>query len=255
MNQALATLVAEHPDATPMTVFQSKDQVEGFLPATKAAMGFLSSHPALVSRYPYASTYFIPMPDTKGKFDLNAYQEQKAEGLRLQKTPAEFWSEVVYQQAASDYFAVDNYKNTQVAQGADPTSTNELWAQFSQNFMAANPVFAQMYSDRGPVTRGQIMEQVGGAINSKVAPPGPQTADIATLYNSYVAWQNETQNFGQPNAPSSDTAYPISVSFVQWVSNFVKDHPDVQPLVDRVVRPELSRVLTEMAAQGIGVTF
>ena len=256
-DQAVSTFMAMHPDATPMTVFQSANDVDGFLPATQTAMQFLNANPGLTSKYPLASTYFLPPADTTGKFDLAAYQEQMAQGLRSQKTPANYWTEIAYQEAANIYYGVESYKDQLVANNQVPyAQADQMWTTFSTKFMAANPLFAQMYSDQGEATRIRIMDQVGAAITEKAAPPGPQTTAIRKLYNAWVAWRGATTNYGQPNAPTSTSDVDVQNQlFAQAVAAFVAKNPGVQPLVQRVIAPELAETLTDMAAQGITVNL
>ena len=252
--QATAAFMAMHPDATAMTVFQTTNEVDGFLPATKKAMSFLDENPKLLKDFPLASTYFIPAPDSKGKFDLAAYQEQLHRGLRIRRTPEEYLKEVIYQQSANDYFAVDNYKNLLLANKTQPANNvYQQWTQFSEAFLKANPVFAEMYTGQGAVTRSEVMAQIGGALAAKVLPDSPQRFDVQTLYDSYVTWQDETANYGQPNAPSASRAAPINADFAQWVANFEATHPDVVPLVQRVIRPALTTTLTDLAARGVAL--
>ena len=42
-----------------------------------------------------------------------------------------------------------------------------MWTQYSAQFMLANPLFAQMYSDTGAVTRESIMTEVGNLATTR----------------------------------------------------------------------------------------
>jgi hypothetical protein len=254
--QAVAAFMEMHPTATAMTVFQTADQVNGFLPSTQTGMAWLEANKAIVQRWPNASTYLMPYPDTKGAFNLAAYQEQLAEGLRTQRTPQQYWQEVVYQEAANDYYAVETYKNQLLASHQTPTAeVDQMWTRFTESFNAANPLFAQMNADTGPVTRGQIMAEVGEWLSDPQAPRDQQYTDTLQLYQAYRDWLSITGNFGQPNAPSTQHNYQVNVEFAKWVANYEQQHQDVTGLVQRVIRPDLSTTLTDMAAQGETITL
>jgi hypothetical protein len=42
----------------------------------------------------------------------------------------------------------------------------------------------------------------------------------------------------------------IDQYFAQWLQGYIQENPGVQPLVDRAIRPDLSRALNDLAAQG-----
>jgi hypothetical protein len=256
-NQAVATFMTLHPDATAMTVFQTQNTLGGFLPATNSALQFIQANPQMfMGDNSAGAIYFLPQPDTSGNFSLPAYEQELSQGLRVQKAPADYWTEIAYQEAANDYYAVANYKDGLIAtHSASSRAIDEEWTRFSAQFMLANPLFRQMYSDTGAVTREAIMTQVGNILANPTTPQSPQTYAIAQLYNQYVAWQSLAGNYGQPNAPSSSEAYRYNEQFAYWVSNFVKENPGVQPLVQRVIEPMLETTLTDMAANGVVISL
>ena len=254
--QGVATFMQRHPDATAMTVFQTQDKTGGFLPSTQASMGFMQSNNQLFSKHKLASTFFIPAPDTKGPYDLAAYQQQLRDGLRQQKTPEQYINDITYQESANFYYGVLNYKDQQVASGAITAAQGSaVWTQFSQNFMAANPLFAASYTPSGELKREQIMIDVGNAIVDHSAPPGPQTEALYQLYQAWLLWRGQTTNHGQAFLPTASEVTALNQQFAQAVSAFEQKNPGVQPLVQRVIAPELESTLTDMAAQGINISL
>lgn len=262
---ALAVFMAQHPDATAITVGQTTSNasglgpdfsIDGYLPATQAAMNFIAANPQLVQQFPGAAAYFIPEADTAGKFDLSAYQEQMQEGFRQQRTPQQFLDEVTFQNAANYYYQVEDYKNKAVATGKmSKDQAYQLWTQFTQQFNLVNPLFAAMNTGQGSLDRAQIMGQVGQAISSGVAPQNQQTAAISVLYQAYMNWYNETGGFGQSTSTPTEEIDILNQDFAQWVSQFAKEHPSTQPLIQRVIAPALASTLTDMAAQGQAVSL
>lgn len=265
ITEGLQIFMAAHPDATPYTVFQSQSYSGGFLPATKASQNFLDSNPDLMSKHALAASYFIPQPDTLGKFDYNAYREQMAEGARQKKTPQDFYQQIVYQQAANIYFKVDDAKNAAIANHTAPsTQIYEQWNQWSAQFMQANPIFAALLGSgpnnaahaSGKAGRMQIMNDVAAAIQDGSAPENTQTAALKALYNTWAAWQSMVGNFstGTPSASAQEITQ-VNEQYALWLQAFVKQHPGVQPLVDRAIRPDLNTALTDLATQGQAVSF
>jgi hypothetical protein len=265
-DEAIATFLQEHPDATPLTVFETQSQTGSTLPATAAAMNFLDDNSKLVNDYPLAATYFIPQADTQGPYSDAGYQEQLAEGLRQKKDPSTFYNEVMYQQAARIYFQVEDQKNTMLANHTvSSKDIDDQWTQWSEQFMAANPIFAGLLGNAGTpgvvasgeTGRQQIMEQVGSALQDKSTPQNGQTAALGVLYQNWVTWQQMTQSYGNPSQPAPSAAMAASVDeqFALWLSTFEQENPGVQGLVDRAIRPDLSTALNDLAAQGTVITL
>jgi len=254
VSQALTAFLQQHPDASAYTVFQTKSGDGTPAPAVAPAMAWMDAHHNFVAAHRDAASYFIPMPDTTGKFDLPAYQEQLAEGFRVKKSPKEFYNDVVYAMSANTYFnALDN-KNRLVSAppaGMTKSDVTGAWTQWSQNFMATNPLFAdQLTSSNGPLVRAQIMEDVGHALNDPNLPHTPQTVDVATLYDGWHNWQAMVTT--GPNSPqlSSTMKSQVDQQFAIWAEQFVTQHPDVRPLYEKAIKPNLIPVLDAMANAG-----
>jgi hypothetical protein len=265
-NGAMAAFLAVHPDATAYTVFQSQNETGGFLPATKDAMDFLNENPGLLKDHRMAAPFFIPAPDTSGAYNPNVYSEQLQMGLRARKTPQDFLNQLEYQDAANLYFKNDNLKNQLIATNpSQRTAVDAQWTEWSEQYLAANPVFANLLGQSGtPGTIGasatgrmQIMDDVIAALKDGSVKESPQTAALRTLTNNWILWQSMVGNYGgtQANNASSAMVRGIDQQFAQWLAGFVQANPGVQPLVDRAIRPDLSNTLTQMAAEGVPVAI
>lgn len=267
LDQALSTFMTEHPNATAYTVFQTKTAAGDPLPATTDAMNFLSANSQFMDAHTLSGAYFIPAVDTSGKFSLNAYEQQLSEQLRTHKAPAQFWQEISYNQAASVYFAAEDRKNALLnnpgAAGATTSQIEQSWTAASQQFMLANPLFAQQLgttpSTPGGLTQGSttytraaLLSDLVSALNDPLTPATQQTSDIRTLVNSYISYQTQVAPYGQPGAPtlSSVQRFQMELSYATQVSSWVAEHPDIQALYNRLVRPTLSAVLDQEASGG-----
>jgi hypothetical protein len=256
-NEAVGAFLKQHPDATAYTVFQTKSGDGTPPPATAKAMDFYDTNRPFMDAHRDAGSYFIPQPATKGPFDLAAYQEQMAEGFRLKKAPSEFYNDVQYALSARTYFQALDNKNKLVAAppaGMTASQVSQQWDQWSKQFMAVNPVFAdQLTSSNGTLKRAQIMEDVGQALNDPALPPTPQTEDIATLYTGWRNWQLMIGPSAGTNAPhlSTSTKNYLDGQFALWAEAYVKAHPDVQALYDKAIHPSLISTLDSLAARGV----
>ena len=158
--------------------------------------------------------------------------------------------------SSSTYFNALGNKNQLLARAQSTQEKSNItnqWGQWSKNFMATNPVFAdQMTASNGPLVRAQIMQDVGNALNDPNLPHTPQTVDIATLYDGWHNWQMMIAPTTGTNAPAltSTMKSNIDEQFALWAEQFVAQHPDVQPLYEKAIKPNLIPVLDAMANAG-----
>lgn len=263
---ALAVFMKEHPDASAYTVFQTSTQAGDPLPATADAMSFLNANKSFMDNHTLAGAYFLPAVDTTGKFDLQAYQTQLAEQLRLKKDPAEFWKEIAYSTAATTYFNAEDRKNQLLrnpgAVGMNYQQINQAWVSASQQFLSANPLFASQLGvtpdTPGSLTGGQsttytrsdLLKDLVAALNDPTVPQTQQTEHVRTLVNSYIHLEAMVAPYGTPGTTSLSYTqrYAIETSYANQVQAYVAANPDVQGLYQRLIRPTLSSVLSSEAA-------
>jgi hypothetical protein len=250
-NEAVATFMKLHPDASAYTVFQTKNQAGAPLPATTAAMGFMDANQPFFSDHPLAGAFFIPTADSSGKYDQQAYRQQLQEQLRVRRTPTEFWQEIAYTNAATPYFNGENLKNQMLNQSGNRNLIDQRWTAESQEFMRANPLFAQQLADTGGAyNRANIESDLGAALNDPRLPETPQTEDVRQLFNAWVLYQSMTAPYANANGGtmSSNQRYALELQFAREATQFVGQHPDALPVFQRLMQPALSAALTATAA-------
>ena len=250
-NEAVAAFMKIHPDASAYTVFQTKNEAGGPLPATASAMAFMDANKGFFDAHRLAGAFFLPTADSSGKFDQQAYQSQLQEQLRVRKTPTEFWQEIAYTNAATPYFNGEQVKNQMLQQGGNRNAIDQAWTEQSQDYMKANPLFAQQLADAGSAyKRADIETDLANALRDPRLPENPQTEDIRTLFNAWVQYQAMTAPYSNPNggAMSSTQRYQLELQFTSEAQQFLTSHPDAQPVFDRLMRPSLTAALTTQAA-------
>jgi len=254
-NEALNAFIAQHPDATPYTVFQTKTAGNTVPPATAGAMNFMDTHKGFMDAHKMAGSFFLPQPDTSGDFNLAAYQEQLHEGMRIKKTPQEFANDVIYAMSAKTFFDQDDLYHQMIAglasNSAQRQTLDQQWKAWSNQFLAVNPIFAdQMASSTGSTTRAQVMHDVAAALSDPRLPGGSTTDNVRTLYQQWQLWQNMVTTTGGTNAPhlSSAAKAGINLQFAQWADGFAKDHPDVQALYNKAIRPGFTPTIQSQLA-------
>lgn len=255
VSEALSVFQQLHPDATAFTVFQSKSASGAPLPATTDAMNWMNNNHDLIKRYPYAAGYL--MPQTPGKYDPTAYQEQLATGLRIRKTPQQFLDDILYQQAAGPYFKQDQQKNQLLAQIHSSFQRNKVsqaWTAWSQQYMLQNPVFSKIMqggADGLPAAkweRTQTQGELGLALNKDPAlRDNPDYATLRTLVNSYDNYQATIARYNAyGNTYYAHIRKQLGEAFAYNTLQYVHNHPETEGYFHKVIRPAMSASITAL---------
>lgn len=254
-SEAISVFQQMNPDATPYTVFQSKSISGAPLPATKTAMDWMNNNQGLIKKYPYAAAYLLPQDP--GKYDATAYQEQLATGLRIRKTPEQFLDDILYQQAAGDYFHYEQQKSQLIAQTHNSytkTQINNTWSQWSRQYMDQHPVFSKIMSggaDGLPPatwTRTQVQAEMAHAVNNEPAiRDDPKYDSLRTMVNSYDQYQAQVAPYsGNQNTYLTHIRKQMGEKFAYDALQYVHTHPEVEPYFHRVIRPAMTSAINQL---------
>ncbi len=252
LNNAVLTLVREHPDATAYTVFGSTTTSKATLPTTQATINFMDANAPFLDRYRQAGGWFVPQ--NAGKYDSAAYTQQILMGMRQRKDPTTFLKDIAYTEAANIYFpSLDAYEKAK-GTGSNPALT-AAWTTWQTNFENSHPIFTDVLnSSTAKADRAQIVTELGQALNDPAVPKGALTDSVRTLVTSLQAFQAAKLNLtGQPSAIAN-----LEDAFATWGAGFVGANPNISGLYDRIVRPEIggkvaaSQTLTQNLANDTG---
>ncbi len=241
VSEAMSTFLARHPDATAYTVAQSESPGKATPPATAAALGFMQDHEAFLKAHRLAGSWFIPM--TSGVFDQTAYQEGLALGLRAQKAPRQYISDVKYAEGANDYFpSYDNYKAALLANPTQKSAVDKSWTAWKTRYFAEHPIFADQYqAANGHQTRMAVETDIMNALADPRLPNNSQSRAIKDLITSFQTYQNiENQMKGQRGAQFTEQRRANSDQFNSWVKPFLAANPSVMPLYHKIIAPEVT---------------
>lgn len=227
-----------HPDATPDTVFQSDNSATGTSPpSTHAALTWLADNRGWVGSNLLAASYLLPQ--TAGKFDNVAYNEELSMKLRQRRTPQQFVDAVYTAEGNAEFIpSLKAYEAQKQALSGDSTGLRQLsqqWQGYISDLKTRNPVW---YDNEFSVTKGtvalQAYQQLQKAVADPKTPASPQTGIVRQLISDY---QNYQQQVALTSAGGGQ--YSKSELKTQWqdyLDQFVSQHPEAQSVAYGVFR-------------------
>lgn len=243
IEQAIGEFIRRNPDATAYTVFQSKSQSGGPLPATKSTMKVLDSHREFFDAYPNAAAWFLPQSPDDDDFSVEAYREQLALELRKKKDFNEFYRDIKYAKAADTYFDSRDAKDAALEKAEGPKAANirAAWDRWKTEYLAMHPIFAEELSSLdGPKRRAATLDQLRLAVDDERVPKSPQLQHVRTMVEGYDSLQAALdKTAGLRTTKAINFRKRVKAAFITWADDYIAENPDVKGLYDRVIRLEV----------------
>lgn len=247
VGQGIATFMERHPDAAVDTVFLSDNSSTGTAPpATQAALDWIRKNRNWVEGNKLAAAYLLPQ--TKGAYDVEAYNQELATHLRAKKVigdgdarPGTLIAALYSAATDQDYYAsLTDYENQRKALDGDPYAQSQLdeqWVEYKNQLAEANPIWkANSGDDPYKVQVAQSsLTQLRAALNAKGTPASPQTPlarELVASWDDYTRQVNEIrsgQTFGTSLTDLKD-------QFNVYLDQYVNQHPDASALVTGIFR-------------------
>lgn len=245
IDQAIQEFMQKHPDATAYTVFQTKSESGAPLPATTEAVAFMVKHGDFLRNYPQAGAWFLPQKSKDNKFSMPAYREQLGLELRKHKTLGEFYTDVKFAEAATDYFDTRDGRDAAIEQAGGNRALvqqiNQQWTEWHNAYLTAHPIFhEQLQSPDGRIRRQRALSQLRQALADPALPKTKQTGAIRDLSDTYDGYNQYISQFtGRRDRAATEGRKIAKTQFIDWARDYTKEHPEVQGLYDRVFRLEV----------------
>jgi hypothetical protein len=250
---ALQAFIAIHPNGLIYTIPSSTVTAAGLnLPATRQSEAWMEQHFDLIQKYPLVTAYFAPK--SQGKFDANAWQAQKANGLRTEKSVDEFVQSYELKQSQTVYFNAYNQmkqaKDQAVAQGNLKLARylSQNFTDQMQPFLAANPVLRAWLTvgdAEKAVSAQKAIGQLRDLIGTKEAANLPNISEASQMLQAWDVHEGYQHQHGVHDPHT--LAYERS-TFAQFMEDKVTSNPDLLGLynvfraVDRASLPSLAQI-------------
>lgn len=179
-------MLADHPNATPYTVFASDFPKGVPISPYHQSQQFYDEHRDLFKKYPGVAGYLIP--DAAGaKYDPAVYQEQIALGLREKKAPKQLVEDMYVSEGFNVYAANKAAHDEWVAEHADDEDAlkveNQNWRDWVHNVAARqNPVWWRYFTSQDrEERRNEELNQLRVMVTDPRVPNSPLKRGIAGL--------------------------------------------------------------------------
>lgn len=243
--QALGAFLADHPDATPYTIFNNKS-VSGYsFETTKSTAPFILDHKELLGSYKYAGAYLVPDAPEGDEFDRQAYNESIALEMRQLGAPDQVVREIYYRAGAKGFYEEsDKYEQAVVTLGDNSKAKKNAAAKFSswkKEYLAQHPIFAEeLASGEARERRQRIVNEMRDLLEEPAAMDSPNAAPLRELMRQYDMYQEAYGLLKQDQTDRGKARVRSAKNkFDNWSRAFVADHQAVEHFYLRVIRPDI----------------
>lgn len=241
----------DYPDATlesivypeAYTVSKSQTVTGAPLPATEVALTWYGDNARWLADFPNAGVWLVPDKGNNDETSRFAFAQQFISQMRIMRTPEEFLNQLLFKNAAPEYFALqetydemreqykDNYEVLQVLE-------NEYNKQ-RELILASNPVFAEMLSTNKSEQRQETMRQLRIAVNDPAAPDSPYLEPIRELVAAYDMFDITLKDLGDGRDRGTlQKKETVRLVFENWVATWLNANPELEALWQSVYEPE-----------------
>lgn len=247
IGEATADFLKAHPDAKPYTTFATESPGKAPSNDVQASLDVLTSHDAFFKKYADAGAWLLPQQPAgaPGAFSIQAYRQELADGIRVKKSPTQIWTDLKYAEAAPTFFATKDDLDAALAAAAGNTqqtqALNDAWRSWSQNYLAAHPVFADQYaSPAGKQQRDATRKELASALDDPEAPTVAHAPALRTMLNTYNDLTNEVGNSMSIHTTAAvQYRKDLKEAFANWATAFSAANPTVEAFYLRNIRPDL----------------
>lgn len=227
-----------NPNATPYTVFQSKNQAGAPLPATRQAQDFYDRHRDFLSKYPYAGAWLLPQT---GEFNQGVYNEQLAQHLRIKKAPDQFLKDIYTASGNHQFFEVDksafDKRLAELKARGDKEGAKRERANFNAYLSQqglSNPVWWDDFqsADRDEA-RKLAINDLTGMVNDPALPHSPMGDGIRGLLSDYQTFQSSLVH-GRTDTDATALNKAHKQNFQAYLAQLAQSEPVLKPMIRKV---------------------
>ena len=245
LGRAQQIWLALHPDAIAYTVPKSYAAAnKASLPATTASLDWVQQHQGFLKKYHSIGAYFIPPNTTGDPFSMQAYQAQLESGLRVRKTPEEFYKDVRSAGADNQYFAMqDMYhvdKNNALAEGNQQLANtlDAKWTEWKKWFSSVNPIWADKRANAETLRldAADKLKSLTNMVNANEVPKSMPKAVVSNMIQAYNDYQNFIHSYPGQDDQTLAMHSQAASRFINYMANVVLAHPEVEGLYKGIFR-------------------
>ena len=244
IEEALSEMLKRHPDATAYSIFSTKSVSGAPLEATVASREFMEANPKFIEAHPLASSWMLPQSDEQNESVRSVRALQLELGLRESKTPAEWYEDFKFGEAADMYFnSKESYEinreklDTSKARAA----YDEEWADWKQKYFKQHPVFEEQIQTRsGEERRKNVIDDMHRAYADPDLPDFAHKAELRVMLDSYDSYAREIKKLeGERGTDATDTRKYLRLEFAKWAKRYTTENPKTKLFYQRVILPDL----------------
>lgn len=247
--EAFARFLADHPEATPYTVFASEVPSKAPLTAlSDQAIDWMEANGAALQANRFGAPWLVPQGGDPSPAGRRAYAIELAMGLRRRKAPSEWVKDFFYASGATPYFAeqdahearLEAIKGTNPRASAARSRENAMWSGWADAFRTQHPVFDTVLREDRQTTRERALDEVRSLIDT---PPegmdlpdhAPAMRRMVRLYDDYKADRRVASL--DKSRRGVRLVQGMDLAFRHDSAQLVRENPMLRPFWDSIIRP------------------
>ena len=259
IEQGTINFMETFPDATledvvnPMAFTQARGASASGAPisSTEEALAWYDINSDYLNEFPDAGPWLLPMLDggTRTQF---AYNQVVERGLRVRKSPEEFFRAMKFRTAAGDYFAMQRKYNDAIALAGQNGDSDRVSALKDERdyqmliYRAAHPIFSEeLQSSDGRERRARIIEQMRIIVKDPEAPRSDMNAaqldgmiTMIDVFDDYKVRMATLSNDRSANGRAEIEF--LKQQYADFMERYTATNPKLMPFWNSVLEPESS---------------
>ena len=242
IEEAAADFLADHPDATAYTIFNTETPSKAPTDPTEAVYQELLTNDDFYEGN-RAASWLLPAGEPTDPFDRQAWYELLANKVRVRKSDMEFYQDLKFAEAADLYFEskeeVENAKLT-ARTSAERERINEVWREWKDEYFATHRIFAQgLQNPESQNRRQDVLANIGAVLDHPDAPDVPQAPIIRELMVGYDQLQVKLREYGGETSREERMRKAMRYDYMTWADEYSRAHPTALLYFRRILLPEV----------------
>lgn len=241
--QAVQQFLALNPDGLPFTISATDNPSMAQVPANAATEAWLDENADLIETFPLAGPWLMPTSDSSNTFHRQAWADMQAAGIRVAKTPEQWYADLKFQAGAQVYFqSQEAYEQALAGTAPDDSAARQdielRWQAWRNAYLSQHPLFAEQLTGENRTDKQAIIDQLGVAVRSGAFPETPQMEGIRVLVATYENYMDAYNSLiGDQRAEATDMRAALQAQLYAWAQQFLAARPEVSNLWYSVIQP------------------
>lgn len=217
------------------------------IPSTEEAFQYYTANEDYFQALPDAAPWLLPQATGGGRSSY-AYDSQVANGLRIRRTPEEYYRAMKFKEASGEYFSVRDEGLRQIAALQDEgnlDAARAVRATMDRDlamYRTAHPIFAEeMSKSDGKQRRARTIEQMRTIVNDPQSPEALQKPALKAAMDLFDSYTSQLTMLGTDRSLAARARTDdLKARYLTVMDELTHANPGIMSFWVSVLKPESS---------------